>query len=1213
MHCSRNCLVGHFYDDAQDKRCILLLLKRLEMYGFKSFADRIQIEFDKGITAIVGPNGSGKSNVADAVRWVLGEQSAKSLRGSKMEDIIFSGTQERRPLGFAEVSLTLDNLHGAIPVDFAEVTITRRVFRSGESEYYINRSPCRLRDITELFMDTGVGKEGYSIIGQGRIEGILSTQPENRRQIFEEAAGIVKYKSRKQESERKLASVRENIIRIHDVLGEISHQLGPLEEQSKAAREYLDLRDKLKFYDLNRFIMEYDSHREKVDQIKNNVALLAQDISNHRTDIRNQETKNQELNGRLTGVDEQIQNLAHERYEKSNEIERLTGKVEVIKERISQLDREKSRLEKEIAEEGHTISKKEEARVAALRDLEKEKEKQETVLLKSTELNIELEKIQRELASSHLESQQKKSEQMEIWNTLSQAKNSITKYEALKSNLEEQRLDSDVRVEELIEDRTALRRRHMENERLVDELLEQEKIKKQERIILEQKKACLKQELEVMDDRLQLQKQQLEGHKSRLKLLVDMEKTYDGFQKTVRNILVACRNNSVLEKRVCGVIAELIDVPREYEVAIETALGASLQHIVTHDEQDAKYMIELLRQKKWGRATFLPISSIQPRFLNERERGALSLEGCLGRGTDLVAYEPKYADILSNLLGRIIIMKTLDQAVDIAKRFSYSFRIVTLEGDIINAGGSMTGGSLHRRSAGIIGRGREISDLKARITSLVKDMKSTALTRETHLVEYNKLADALRIMSEEIHELEIAKATGSESLEGTRNQIEIMDKDIQRLSANNNNMAQEIERLQESIGEQENLIEGLETQIERIQATVLNTDSTIEDINRRKGQVDEGITKVRLEMAGLEHEIGHLGDKIHQLDGEISLHTQSLDAKSKVVDDNSDTAIVCAREINGYIEKIGRLSREVEKDGERLTQKQSHKETLAQEISGIERRIKELAKIVDEIQERRHGMDIQLSRTETELENIQNNIWQEYEVTYANALGYRDNQLGPARVKREIHEIKQRIDRLGDVNVKAIEEYKRIKERFDFLTRQKDDLTEAKDNLLSVISDITSTMEQRFIKEFAIINDHFNGVFRRLFGGGKAGLVLEDPDDVLASGIEIIAQPPGKKLQNINLLSGGEKSLTAIAILFAILEHKPAPFCVLDEIEAALDESNVQNFGKFLKEFCERTQFVLITHRKGTMENSDVLYGVAMEEKGVSRMISVRLEDEIAS
>lgn len=1190
-----------------------MLLKKLEIYGFKSFADRIEIEFDKGITAIVGPNGSGKSNVADAVRWVLGEQSAKSLRGNKMEDIIFSGTQVRKPLGFAEVSLTLDNTDESLPVDFSEVTITRRVFRSGESEYYINRSSCRLKDITELFMDTGVGKEGYSIIGQGRIEEILSTHPENRRQIFEEAAGIVKYKTRKQESERKLERTQENILRVEDILREIEHQLKPLEEQSRVAREYLSLRDRLKFYELNRFVLEYDSNKKKIDKIKENLSLLDGDIENHKKSIGEEEIKGGNLAEKLTGLDSQIQSIRDNRYNTLNEIEKLKGKTQVTQERIAQLGREKSRLEEEIGEEKKAIIEKEKEKSIVINKLEERKGAQEEALLKSSQLESRLEAIQRELSSSYAKVQEKKDRMMEIWNSLSEAKNSITRYETLKMGLEEQRLRINDQLEELKDSRIALTRKQDDTKESIKGLEEMLQSKGEEKAVLKEKIASLEGTVKGLDNKLQLQRQQLEGDKSKLKLLVDMAKTYDGFQKTVKNILMACQTNSAIGERVCGVVAELIEVPKEYEVAIETALGASLQHIVTHNEENAKYIIEFLRQRRLGRATFLPISSIKGRDLNNQEKMALNMEGCLGRGVDLIGFDPKFENIFNNLLGRVIVTKNLDQAIAIAKRFSYSFRIVTLEGDLVNTGGSMTGGSLNRRNVGIIGRGREIDALKGRISQLVKEMESSSAQRKVYSEEYAKLSHGLKGISGEVHELEIQLATGKEHLESTHMEIEKADREIQDLEQAKAKLAQDIMELESTIGKQKKLIAELKSQDEDIKAMVDSTDSSIGDINRQKEEVDQEITNVKIHIAELRHGILSLKERLEQLGRDIQAHGMDIERKSKALEANHNLATKYRQEAKDHKNCIEELDVQAKEAEERLNLKQLQKEELAEEMVAIEKRIKDLNSIVDEIRERKHSLDVQLSRAEMELENSQNNIWEEYEVSYAHAQRYRDENLSVSQIRKEIQEIKQRIDELGNINVNAIEEYRDVKERYDFLTLQKGDLINAKDNLQGIIRDITTTMEEKFAEEFAIINQHFNHVFRRLFGGGKAELVLEDKDDVLTSGIEIVAQPPGKKLQSISLFSGGEKTLTAIAILFAILEHKPTPFCVLDEIEAALDENNVQSFGRFLKEFSEDTQFLLITHRRGTMENSDVLYGVTMEEKGVSRMISVKLEDEIAS
>lgn len=1190
-----------------------LLLKKLELYGFKSFADRIEIEFDKGITAIVGPNGSGKSNVADAVRWVLGEQSAKSLRGSRMEDVIFSGTQVRKPLGFAEVSLTLDNTDNTLLLDFSEVTITRRVFRSGESEYYINRSSCRLKDITELFMDTGVGKEGYSIIGQGRIDEILSLQPENRRQIFEEAAGIVKYRARKQESERKLEITQENIIRMEDILGEIEHQLGPLEEQSRVAKEYLSLRDRLKFYELNQFILEYDRHRKRIDGIRTQVALLDKDIENHKKDVHREEAKARKLEESLTPLDREIQFMGDKKYNTLNEIERLKGKIEVTQERIAQLEREKSRLNGEIVAENEAIVEKEKDKANVFKELESKKQSEEAALLESAQLEAKLETIQRELSSNYAKAQEEQDRMMEILNALSEAKNNITRYQTLKASLEEQVLQVNDRLKQLRESKGVQTQKQEDIKKNLEGLSLRLGTKYEEKVALERRIDSLGGELKEWDNRLQLQRQKLEGDKSKLKLLVDMAKAYDGFQKTVKSILVACKDNSAIGDRVCGVVAELIEVPKEYEAAIETALGASLQYIVTYSEEDAKFIIEFLKRGRLGRATFLPISSTKSRDLNNQERKALSMEGCLGRGVDLIDFDPKYRDIFNNLLGRVIITKNLNQAIEIAKKFSYSFRIVTLEGDLVNTGGSMTGGSLNRRNVGIIGRGREIDTLKSSISQLVKDMKSNEDGREICLVEYTRLKDTLKSILKEIHELEILIATSRENLDGAYGNIEKMDKEIQKLEQVRIRLGQDIFEMDSSIEEQERIIAELKDKNDDIQSIVHSTDSSIEDINKRKKEVEDGITRIKVIITGLRHEINSLEEKNKQLDEDLSVHRINIAKKSDVLEENSCSVQKYGQEIMEYKTQIERLEIRIREDEKQLNLMQIKKQKLSEEMKAAEKRIKSLTQIIDEIRDKRHSLEVQLSRAEMELENSQNNIWREYEISYAQAQRYRDENLEISQIRKEIQKLKQTINTLGNININAIEEYERVKERYDFLIRQKEDLISAKNNLQGIIRDITSTMEEKFTKEFAIINQHFNNVFCRLFGGGKAELILEDANHVLTSGIEIVAQPPGKKLQSISLLSGGEKALTAISILFAILEHKPTSFCVLDEIEAALDENNVQSFGRFLRKFSEKTQFLLITHRRGTMENCDVLYGVTMEEKGISRIISLRLEDEIAS
>ncbi|HZJ83220.1 MAG TPA: chromosome segregation protein SMC, partial [Clostridia bacterium] len=850
-----------------------MLLKKLEMYGFKSFADRIEIQFDQGITAIVGPNGSGKSNVADAVRWVLGEQSAKSLRGSKMEDIIFSGTQIRKPLGFAEVSLTLDNTDHALPVDFSEVTITRRVFRSGESEYYINRSSCRLRDIIELFMDTGVGKEGYSIIGQGRIDEILSTQPENRRMIFEEAAGIVKYKSRKQESQRKLERTQENIVRVEDILREITQQLGPLEEQSKTAREYLNLRENLKSYELNKFIFEYAGYKKKIEDIKQNTSLIEQDIVNHRQNIHEQEIKENKLNEESVNLDKRIQSIRDNRFTILNEAEKLRGKIEVIQERIAQLDREKIRLEQEIQWGKQTIEEKQIEKTNSSEELKIGKQTLSTIVQKSELLTRRLEFIKNQLSSSHIEAQAKKDRIMQIWNSLSKTKNTITKYQTLEENLLSQRKQSNDHLKELGRSWETLTSKHRNIEQNIENLNKKLLRRRNENDILEEKAQFLEKKIEEWDNKLQLQKQQLEGEKSRLNLLIDMSNSYDGFQKSVKGILRACQSNASIKDRVCGVIAELVRVPKEYETAIETALGFSLQHIVTHSEEDAKYIIEFLRNRRLGRATFLPISSIKGRNLYNREKTVLSMEGCLGRGVDLIEFDSQYKEIFTNLLGRVIITENLEQAINIAKNFSYSFRVVTLEGDVMNSGGSMTGGSMNKRTTGIIGRGREIDDLKDKTAKLVKDMESGIVKRKVCLEEYTELRGNLKDILPQIHQLEIQIATGREHLDGTSLEIERADREIQSLRQKDVKLAQEIVTMKESIDKQDKLSAELEKQSKDIQAVADNTDSSIESINKEKDQIEEESTRIKIEEARLDHEIHSLEEKLILINRDIENYT----------------------------------------------------------------------------------------------------------------------------------------------------------------------------------------------------------------------------------------------------------------------------------------------------------------------------------------------------
>lgn len=1185
-----------------------MYLKRLEIYGFKSFADRVCIEFDKGITAIVGPNGSGKSNIADAIRWVLGEQSAKSLRGGKMEDVIFSGSHTRKPLGFAEVTLVLDNSDGALPTEYSEVSITRRVFRSGESEYYINRTPCRLKDIVELFVDTGIGKEGYSIIGQGRVEEILSMQAENRRGIFEEAAGIMKYKLRKEEAQRKLEKTEENIVRIEDILAELRQQLEPLEVQSRVAQQYLKLRERLKFLEINRFIHQYDRYMARINELDTQIQLLDNDIASHRQRLEQAEKERLMLQQEMERAQKEIEQLVDQRYALIQEVEKVKSHIRLLEERIGQYEKDNERLQAEVEEQGLYITRsacEKDACIKQLVDLERAIEEKKRYLER---LTSELTHLQEELLSKQQQLDVRRSDVAQVLDRLAECKNSVTRYRTQKENLEERYNSTEQLIRSKLQQKDAL----MENQRRIRERLDSvvseshDVLKRREKV----KGLINKLKADIVEHRnlLQAQKQNLEGMKSRFHLLKDMDQAYEGFSRSIRKIFEACRQDKALTERLCGVVADLIEVPQEYELAIETALGSSLQHIVTETEEDAQYIIEFLRKNGYGRATFLPLTSIQPRSLNEHERGVLELDGCIGIASQLVKFDPKYSRVVENLLGRVVVTETLAQAIAMARKYSYSFRIVTLEGDIIHPGGSITGGSSGTRSAGILSRKREIAELKEAIereeASIVDGQNRLGMLEQ----QYAELEKQLGQLDKEVHRLELAKTAEEERLQHTTAEALKLEREVARLEEERKGLENELKRIQAFIEDRLNEIEQLENQSADVRTAIEAMESSFKGLMKDKEGLEKRIADTRLDLTALELNAENLRQRIKQLEAEVSHRQESIAKKRELMENNRQQMALCQEEVQEHSAALVRLKEDIERLSDVLKQRESEKEERSKRMEGLHSDIKQLSGVVEEIVDKKHRFEVQRSRLEAELENLQNNIWDEYGITYSCALAYLDKDLKLNNINQEIQNIKENIQALGQVNVSAIDEYKRIKERYEFLESQRRDLVEAKRNLNNIIQDVTRVMEQKFREEFELINEQFQQVFSQLFGGGVAELVLEDQADVLGCGIDIIAQPPGKKLQSLSLLSGGEKALTAIAILFAILKRKPTPFCVLDEIETALDEANLVNLGRFIKEFSRDTQFIIITHRRPTMEVADALYGIAMEEKGVSKLVSVRLD-----
>ncbi|NLX70903.1 MAG: chromosome segregation protein SMC [Clostridiales bacterium] len=1186
-----------------------MYLKRLEIYGFKSFANRVSIEFDRGITAIVGPNGSGKSNIVDAIRWVLGEQSPKTLRGGRMEDVIFSGTQTRKPLGFAEVTLVLDNSDGVLPTDYSEVSVTRRVFRSGESEYYINRSPCRLKDIIEMFVDTGVGKDGYSIIGQGRVEEILSMHSESRREIFEEAAGIMKYKLRREEAQRKLQKAHENLVRVEDILAELHQQLTPLESQARIAQQYLDLRERLKILEINRFVAQYNRYVNRIKGIKDQIELIDGDIINHKEQLSNDEQAKYELQDKLESLQKDIERYNESRHSLIQKIESAKSEKRLIHEKINQYIRDNQRLKTEIREHEEYI-RQNESRIDFFRQ---EKQANDEILkVKKTELselNSGLNRVQDELDNRQQLAENQRRGVVRIINRIAEYRNNIVKNQTRSENI----LESYNNTRKLIDLRTDEKARLESSEKQIKDRLNN--IRAEKDSIISQcndLKAKINSNREVVDryrKAIQTGKQRLEGLRSRYQLLNDMSITYEGFSRAIYRIVAESRRNKLLANKICGVVAELIEVPREYELAIEIALGNSLQHIVTESEEDAKYLIEFLRKNKYGRATFLPISSVRPRGLTRKEKEALNLPGCVGIASQLIQFDPRYTDIFENLLGRVVITETLDHAIAMAKKFGYTFRIVTLQGDVLHPGGSISGGSSEQRNTGLLGRKREMSELQ----QAIRDEENSIARDQTKLSEKEKECEELELElsrnEDRLQQQELIRTAEEEKALHIANELRKINKELAELHSKANKLNDELKLVQELIDNQLKEVNRLEEQNAGVQNVLESMDIDLKESIKQKEKLESQIAEIRVELASLEQKGTAVSQQILYLESDVNRNKESIGRKLELIKINSNEVEKQKDALNLHQKDIEYWQNEIDKLCTLLRNKEEEKNEYNDQMKALDQRIKKLTEAIGSITDKKHRFEVQLSRLEAELENLLNNMWDEYGITYNSALDYVDDSIKMNNINVEIQSIKEKIAALGEVNINAIDELKRVRERYRFLEMQRSDLIEAKEDLSRVIRQITKQMEDKFAQEFEQINRHFQEVFTKLFGGGTARLILEDQTDILNSGIEIVAQPPGKKLQNISLLSGGEKALTAIAILFAILKRKPTAFCVLDEIETSLDEGNLDNLGQFIKEFSKDTQFIVVTHRRNTMQVSDVLYGIVMEEKGVSNLVSVRLED----
>ncbi len=1188
-----------------------MYLKSIEIQGFKSFADKIYLEFNPGITAVVGPNGSGKSNIADAVRWVLGEQSVKNLRGGKMEDVIFAGTDHRKPLGFAEVSITIDNSDNALPVSFSEVTVTRRIFRSGESEYFINKSQCRLKDIHELFLDTGIGRDGYSIIGQGRVEEILSSKSEERRHIFEEASGIMKYKLRKQEAEKKLELTKQNILRISDIISELEKQLEPLSRQAEDARKYLALRERLKELEVNVYIENISKYRKKIQEYQDQYSSLQENMEQERNKLERITQENKEKTDLLKNLEERLVASRQEFFGLEQRLEQIGSQIKLNEEKVNNLTQNISRIDAEIQET-----------CAKLNNLEKDKRtKDERIKYLneryedySSRLNEYQEQLNQVLASMdqtsrHIE--ELKSGIMDKLDILSDKKAQMGNVKLVIDNLRKRQnqLATEIYNLGIEKDREAMKKEDLtESIRQAGEVIRLT----QERLDALEKE---KNELEViskdLNEKLNHVKSEIHVKSSRIKMLQDMERNLEGYNRSVKMILQACHRFPELAKGIHGALAQVISVDKKYEVAIEMSLGSALQNIVTTTEEDAKNAIEYLKKNKLGRATFLPISSVKGRYMESRLLDEIKKHpGFCGVASDLVKYKEEYKGIILSLLGRVAVVENLDAGIEMARKFGYGFRIVTLEGEILNTGGSISGGSTENREHGILSRNREISELK-------EELKEQVLRQESLENRLNEISGALKDIEAEIAETQSSKRETELEKIRRESQLAQVEDNIKRISSRAEMLKQERLQLQRQEEETETELKKYTEEISTLEADIETTKRVVSEYQEKNKEVQTVRDSLHRDITDFRISVNSILESLSSVKESLDRINSEMDACINAVNKKQQEKTRCLVEIQSLKEKTEGLKNEIKsintaKSGktfeiDRITEE---KKVLEEELSSIVDIIKDINKNIMLYQEESSRIEVMKARLETEMESVQNRMWDEYELTYTNALQLKKDIGSITQAQKKINELRNEIKSLGHVNVSAIDEYVKTKERYEFMKLQLDDMKQAEEKLYRVIAEITSTMKQQFIKQFSLINENFNMVFRELFDGGHAELILSDKDNVLESGIEIEVQPPGKKLQNMMLLSGGEKALTAIALLFAILRLKPVPFCILDEIEAALDDANVQRFASYIKKYSKDTQFIIVTHRKGTMEVSDALYGVTMEERGISRIVSMKLNEQ---
>lgn len=1183
-----------------------MYLKSIEVHGFKSFANKLVFEFHNGITGIVGPNGSGKSNVADAVRWVLGEQSAKQLRGASMQDVIFSGTEMRKPQSYAYVALTISNEDHKLNLPYEEVQVARRVYRSGESEYLLNGVSCRLRDIQELFFDTGIGKEGYSIIGQGQIDKILSGKPEERRELFDEAAGIVKFKKRKTTAEKNLEVESQNLLRVKDILAELEKQVGPLQEQSQKAKEYLRLKEELKNYEVGLFRMDYESLRQETEEIEKNLSDTRHNLEEAKKEKEQSRSEYDAVEASIAEFDRSVEHKKEKVNKDKLLINNFESEVRIIKEKITSVTQGKeyykertdsleaskqmaeselaeySTNQKEAMEQLSSLQSREKSIVDELTEIEKE------ILEKEIALNEQNEAIMDSMnTSSRITLEQQKAKSMLEQNSIRKAELN-QKILANKSQFASAQADME-KEEELLQ----AAKKELDNEYVA---------RKNLLSMADQKRNTIRD----------LQQKQQENQKfyhtmtSKLDTLKNMAERYDGYGQSIRKVMDKKKDYSGL----IGVVADIIKVEDKYITAVETALGGNIQNIVTEDEHVARDMIEYLKKNRFGRATFLPLTTVTPKKDKPFTDEMLGEKGVLGNVASMVQREKRYDDVVNYLLGRYLLVDTIEHALAISKKYRYSLRIVTLEGELLNPGGSLSGGSF-RNNSNLLGRRKEleqlekdIAQMQEKIAECKKSMAEAQKEVEDYVVQANHKAEVLK-------ELELKKNTASIKYEQAVSIKEQKEKEYLTIAHDGKEIETQKALLEKSLLHIDDDLKESRKREEQAKEQVQLLSGQLDIIHEKQMNDQEQLAEMRMNISSFEQKNNYVSENIHRLEENLAQIKKEYERLMQEQQHSDETVVEMEEAIVGFKKKNKELEEEIQRLLQEIEEESHKKEEMMASQKDIFEKRDTLMNHISELDKETFRLESRKQNIEDKLEEKVNHMWNEYELTYHSAMEIEiDGSISYTRMKANVSETRGKIRGLGDVNVNAIEDYKSVSERYELLKTQHDDLIESEEALKKIIADLDEEMRKQFTEKFADIQKQFDKVFRELFGGGKGTIELVENEDVLEAGITINAQPPGKKLGNMMQLSGGEKALTAIALLFAIQNLKPSPFCLLDEIEAALDDSNVKRYAKYLHKLTKNTQFIVITHRKGTMEAADVLYGITMQEKGVSTLVSVKLIEE---